>query len=66
MKISIITATYNSASTVKDTFESLLTQTYQDYEYIVIQRQHRRHNQGVRAKIQRSHALGQRKGQRTV
>lgn len=36
MKISIITATYNSASTVKDTFESLLTQTYQDYEYIVV------------------------------
>ena len=36
MKISIITATYNSASTVKDTFESLLAQTYGDYEYIVV------------------------------
>ena len=36
MKISIITATYNSASTVKDTFESLLAQTYKDYEYIVV------------------------------
>lgn len=36
MKISIITATYNSASTVKDTFESVLNQTYKDIEYIVV------------------------------
>ena len=36
MKISIITATFNSASTVKDTFESVLCQTYKDIEYIVI------------------------------
>lgn len=36
MKISIITATYNSAGTVKDTFESILRQTYKDYECIVI------------------------------
>lgn len=36
MKISIITATFNSASTVKDTFESVLAQTYKDIEYIVI------------------------------
>ena len=36
MKISIITATYNSAVTVKDTFESVLAQTYNDIEYIVV------------------------------
>lgn len=36
MKISIITATYNSASTVRDTFESVLKQTYTDIEYIIV------------------------------
>ena len=36
MKISIITATFNSASTIKDTFESVLKQTYKDIEYIVV------------------------------
>ena len=36
MKISIITATWNSAATVGDTFESILRQTYTDYEYLVI------------------------------
>lgn len=36
MKISIITACYNSAATIKDTFDSILSQTYQNYEYIVI------------------------------
>ena len=36
MKISIITATYNSAKTVRDTFESVLKQTYNDIEYIVV------------------------------
>jgi len=36
MKISIITATYNSATTVKDTFESVLKQTYDNFEYIVV------------------------------
>ena len=36
MKISIITTTYNSASTVEDTFRSLLRQGYQDIEYIVV------------------------------
>lgn len=36
MKISIITATYNSADTVRDTFESVLGQTYKDIEYIVV------------------------------
>lgn len=35
MKISIITATYNSARTVRDTIESVLSQTHQDYEYII-------------------------------
>lgn len=36
MKVSIITATYNSASTVLDTLQSLNQQTYADIEYIVI------------------------------
>lgn len=36
MKISIITVTWNSAETVRDTFESVLRQDYADYEYIVI------------------------------
>lgn len=36
MKITIITTTYNSAATIKDTFESVLRQTYADYEYLVI------------------------------
>ena len=36
MKISIITATYNSAKTVKDTFESVLRQSYNDYEYLIV------------------------------
>lgn len=35
MKISIITATYNSASTIRDTIESVLRQKYQDYELII-------------------------------
>lgn len=35
MKISIITATYNSGKTVRDTVESVLGQSYADYEYIV-------------------------------
>ena len=36
MKISIITVCYNSEKTIKDTFESLLKQTYNDYQYIII------------------------------
>jgi len=36
MKITIITATYNSAATVRDTLESILKQTYQDIESIII------------------------------
>ena len=35
MKISIITATYNSAQTLGDTMKSVLSQTYQNIEYIV-------------------------------
>ena len=35
MKISIITATYNSAATVRDTLESILMQTHQDWELII-------------------------------
>lgn len=36
MIISIITATYNSASTIKDTFESILSQCFKDYELVVV------------------------------
>lgn len=36
MKISIITATYNSGRTVGGTFNSVLTQSYDDYELIVV------------------------------
>ncbi len=36
MTISIITATYNSSATLRDTFESVLRQSYKDIEYIVI------------------------------
>ena len=36
MKVSIITATWNSAATLRDTLESVLSQTYQDIEHIII------------------------------
>lgn len=36
MRISIITVTYNSEKTVRDTIESVLLQNYIDYEYLVI------------------------------
>ncbi len=36
MRISIITVTYNSAKTVRDTIRSVLGQNYADYEYLVI------------------------------
>ena len=36
MKISIITATYNSARTIGDTLESILGQTYKNIECIIV------------------------------
>lgn len=36
MKVSIITATYNSAKTIHDTLASLEAQTYPDIEYIIV------------------------------
>ena len=36
MKISVITATFNSGKTVRDTIESVLRQTHKDIEYIII------------------------------
>lgn len=35
MKISIITATFNSGETIRDTIESVLRQSYTDFEYII-------------------------------
>lgn len=36
MKISLVTVSFNSAATIRDTFESILKQDYSDYEYIVV------------------------------
>jgi glycosyltransferase involved in cell wall biosynthesis len=36
LKITIITATYNSEATLRDTMDSILRQTWQGYEYIVV------------------------------
>lgn len=36
MKISVITVTWNSGATLRDTIESVLRQTYTDIEYIIV------------------------------
>lgn len=36
MKISIITVSFNSVDTIKDTIKSVLAQTYSDIEYIIV------------------------------
>lgn len=36
MKLSLITVTYNSSITLRDTFQSVLNQTYPDIEYIIV------------------------------
>lgn len=36
MKVSIITATYNSEKTLRDTIESVMSQDYSDIEYIIV------------------------------
>ena len=36
MKISIITVTYNSEKTVRDTLNSVMSQTYNDIEHIIV------------------------------
>lgn len=36
MKVSVITATWNSGSTLRDTLESVLRQTYPDIEHIIV------------------------------
>lgn len=36
MKISVVTVTFNSGKTVRDTIESVLSQSYQDYDYIIV------------------------------
>lgn len=36
MKISIVTATFNSAKTLRDNIKSVLSQTHQDFEHIIV------------------------------
>ena len=36
MKISIVTAAFNSAGTIADAMESVLSQTYPDIEYVLV------------------------------
>ena len=36
MRVSIITASYNSAKTIMDTFKSIRLQDYKNIEYIVV------------------------------
>lgn len=36
MKVSLITVSYNSDKTIKDTISSVLSQSYQDIEYIIV------------------------------
>ena len=36
MKVSVITATYNSGATLRDTLESVLAQSYPDIEHIIV------------------------------
>ncbi|WP_422410490.1 MULTISPECIES: glycosyltransferase family 2 protein [unclassified Endozoicomonas] len=36
MKVSIITVCFNSANTIEDTIRSVISQTYQDIEYIIV------------------------------
>lgn len=36
MKISIITATFNSAKTIQSTIDSIVSQTHKDVEWIVV------------------------------
>jgi glycosyltransferase involved in cell wall biosynthesis len=36
MKVSIVTICYNSAETIRETIESVISQTYKDIEYIIV------------------------------
>lgn len=36
MKISVITISYNAASCIEETIKSVINQTYQDFEYIIV------------------------------
>lgn len=36
MKISIVTTSYNSENSIRDTIESVLTQNYKDFEHVIV------------------------------
>lgn len=57
MKISIITASYNSAKTIEDTIKSVLGQTYQDIEYIVVDGTSKDGTLDIVKKYQASHEI---------
>lgn len=44
MKVSVITVTWNSGATLRDTLESVLRQTYLDIEHIIVDRKYRQYN----------------------
>lgn len=56
MKVSIITATYNSASTLLDTMVSVLGQTYTDIEYVIVDGASKDHTVALIKSFQKDHS----------